>query len=198
MLYILLSWLVIDSSDSSYSKYRYKDLPYRVGDQVLLIIDMSLSCFLIDNAAQLSSFHRRLSFPASYPNHSTIFLSVYSLRCLPQLLGLLSSSFNANSFVVWLFPTRRRNAWKRRSPPQGRAEQGAVAVAGAGAKPEAPKLKLRPLSAEAETKDVAGWQSVLHSFIAFYLDSSLADSSVWLYEQVRVCHILYVVFFCFS
>lgn len=56
-----------------------------------------------------------------------------------------------------------------------------VAVAGAGAKPEAPKLKLRPLSAEpeaeaeAETKDVAGWQIVLHSFIAFYLDSSLAE-----------------------
>lgn len=61
------------------------------------------------------------------PNPITIFLSVFSLRCLPQLLGLLSSSFNANSFVVWLFPTRRRNAWKRRSsPPQwaGRGRAG--------------------------------------------------------------------------
>lgn len=122
------------------------------------------------------------NFLLFFPNPITIFLSVFSLRCWPQLLGLLSSSFNANSFVVWLFPTRRRNAWKRRSsPPQwaGRAEQGAVAVAGAGAKkPEATKRSSRERRGSNKRRRRWVAKRFAHSFIAFYLDSSLADSSL--------------------
>lgn len=79
--------------------------------------------------------------------------------------------------ALWfgVFPRAAATLESGGAPAPGGPATVAVAGAGAGAKPEAPKLKLRP---KAETKDFAGWQSVLHSFIAVYLDSSLADSSV--------------------